>query len=158
MHPHMATPSQTATESIVQPVLDGGRGFFRSEGEFGLLRKMAEAVAWTGLGLWSTQLLTWVGTFSVARLLTPADYGLIGMATVYIGLVLALTEFGIGLTVINLRELSDEQVAQINTLSIVFGVAAVLFSCIGAAPLGSFSPPPPLPTLPMCTSPPLVTP
>lgn len=104
----------------------------------GSLRKMAGAMAWTGAGMSSTQLLTWIATFTVARLLTPSDYGLIGMATIYTGLVLALSEFGLGLTVVNLQDLTQEQVAQINTLSVLFGILAFLISLLVAFPIGAF--------------------
>jgi teichuronic acid exporter len=148
----MATLSQSAPITAMPPPISGGGGFLRSDGEVSLLRKMAKAVAWTGVGLWSTQLLTWVGTFTVARALTPADYGLIGMAMVYVGLVLAFSEFGVGTTVINLRELSDAQVAQMNTVSIIFGLAAFLLSCVCAVPLGWFFHAPQLPLLIMVMS------
>ena len=102
------------------------------------LRKMARAFAWTGTGMWATQLFSWIATFTVARILTPADYGLIGMANIYIGLVLEVSEFGLGLTVINLQDLSKEQTGQINTLAIVLGAVAFVLSCIVAYPLGLF--------------------
>ena len=36
---------------------------------------------------WLTQLLRWSSTLIIARLLTPTDYGLVGMAMIYLGLV-----------------------------------------------------------------------
>jgi len=102
------------------------------------LRKMANAFAWTGTGMWATQLFTWIATFTVARILSPADYGLIGMANIYIGLVLEVSEFGLGLTIINLQDLSKEQTGQINTLAILLGAMAFLLSCLVAYPLGAF--------------------
>jgi PST family polysaccharide transporter len=102
------------------------------------LRKMAKAFAWSGTGMWATQLFTWIATFTVARILVPADYGLIGMANIYVGLVVEVSEFGVGMTVINLQELSEEQTGQLNTLSIVLGAVAFLLSCLVAYPLGKF--------------------
>lgn len=111
------------------------------------LRKMAKAFAWTGVGMWATQLFTWIATFTVARLLTPADYGLIGMANIYLGLVLEVSEFGLGLTIINLQDLGKEQTQQMNTLAVVLGGVAFLLSCIVAYPLGVFFHSPRLPLL-----------
>jgi PST family polysaccharide transporter len=102
------------------------------------LRKMARAFAWSGTGMWATQLFTWIATFTVARILVPADYGLIGMANIYVGLVLEVSEFGVGMTVINLQELTEEQTGQLNTVSILMGAAAFLLSCLVAYPLGRF--------------------
>jgi PST family polysaccharide transporter len=82
--------------------------------------------------------MSWLCTVIVARLLSPADYGLIGMATVFIGLVMLVSEFGMGVAIVSLRDLSREQVAQLNTLSVLFGVGWVLLACAAAYPLSIF--------------------
>ena len=106
---------------------------------------MVRAMAWTGAGRWATQLLTWVSTIVVARILAPSDYGLIGMATIYIGLVAVVSEFGLGQAVITLREMSGKQVAQLNSLSIAAGCLLFGISCAAASPLGKFFHSPKLP-------------
>jgi len=108
-------------------------------------RTMVQAVAWTGAGRWATQLLTWVSTIVVARVLAPSDYGLIGMATIYLGLVALISEFGLGQAVITMREMSARQIAQINSLSIAAGALLFAISCAAAGPLGSFFHSPKLP-------------
>lgn len=79
-------------------------------------RTLVRAVAWTGASRWTIQLLTWISTIIVARLLAPSDYGLIGMATIYLGLVALISEFGLGQAVITLREMSAKHIAQLNSL------------------------------------------
>lgn len=101
-------------------------------------RSLAHGVAWMGSVKWLTQLLTWASTIVVARLLTPADYGLVGLATIYLGMVTMLSEFGIGTTIITMRDLTDEQHAQINSLSVMFGAASFLVSCAAAPLLAHF--------------------
>lgn len=101
-------------------------------------RSLARGVAWTGTVRWLTQLATWASTLVVVRLLTPEDYGLVGLATLYLGVVTMLSEFGIGTTVIALRELTPDQHAQINTMSMMFGVAAFAVSCAAAPLLARF--------------------
>ena len=108
---------------------------------------MVHAVAWTGIGRWTTQVLTWASTIIVARVLAPSDYGLFGMATIYIGFVALISEFGLGQAVITLREISRKQVAQLNSLSIGAGCALFGISCVAAGPLGKFFNSPKLPTL-----------
>ena len=46
--------------------------------------------------------------------LSPTDYGIVSMATAYLGLVTIASEFGIGTAVITLRELTADQLAQLN--------------------------------------------
>ena len=85
--------------------------------ERALDRSLLHGIAWTSGAKWASQICTWASTLIVARLLTPEDYGLVGMASIYLGLITLLSEFGLGSAVITLRELSEEQVAQINATS-----------------------------------------
>ena len=101
-------------------------------------RSFIKGVAWTGAAKWSIQLFTWAMTLVVARLLTPDDYGIVAMAGVYLGLLELMTQFGIGSSIVMLSGLSENQIAQINALSILLGLAGFLISCIAAVPLGWF--------------------
>ena len=101
-------------------------------------RSLLRGIAWTSGAKWAGQILAWASTLIVARLLTPEDYGLVGMASVYLGLITLASEFGLGSAVVTLRNLSDARVAQLNGLSILFGVASFALSCAAAQPLGRF--------------------
>jgi PST family polysaccharide transporter len=90
-------------------------------------RSMFQGIAWTGGAKWASQIATWASTVLVARALSPGDYGLVGMATVFLGLVAMLGEFGLGAAVVNDRALGARQVRQLNTLSVALGVV-----CLGA--------------------------
>jgi teichuronic acid exporter len=79
-------------------------------------------IAWTGGTKWATQILSWAATLIVARILSPADYGLMGMAMVYLGLVTMVSEFGLTASILRHRQLSEEQIARIGGFSIVMGL------------------------------------
>ncbi|MFN8666714.1 MAG: lipopolysaccharide biosynthesis protein [Gemmatimonadaceae bacterium] len=102
----------------------------------GLDRSLIRGIAWTGGAKWATQLLGWSSTLLVANLLGPDPYGLIGMASVFLGLVSTLTEFGLGTAIISLRKLSAEQNRQLNTIAVGLGVTGALLTCAAAWPLG----------------------
>ncbi|MGH7734227.1 MAG: hypothetical protein ACREOE_11145, partial [Gemmatimonadales bacterium] len=53
----------------------------------GLDRSLVGGIAWTGAMRWGTQLFGWAATIGVVRLLAPRDYGLVGRAMIYLGLV-----------------------------------------------------------------------
>ncbi len=108
-------------------------------------RALLHGLAWTGAAKWATQLVSWASTLIVARLLTPEDYGLVGMAGIYLGFITLLSEFGLGGAVVTLRELDGEQISQLNGLAVLFGVASFLASCAIAVPLGHFFRAPQLP-------------
>ena len=108
-------------------------------GRYGALdRTLVRGIAWTGLVKWGTQAVSWGATVLVARILSPADYGLVGMATLLLKLVQLLSEAGIGTSIVNLREMTREQVAQINTLAFLAGLVGAAVSCAMAAPLAAF--------------------
>src|SRR5271170_7190986 len=89
------SPSLSMTES--QPKLD---------------RALVGGVAWTASGKWLSQLITWIVTLIVARLLAPSDYGMVWMAALCLGLVTLFSEFGLGTAIVTLRDLSDNQISQ----------------------------------------------
>ncbi len=108
-------------------------------------RSLVRSVAWTAAAKWASQGLAWVSWLIVARLLTPEDYGLVGMAAIYLGLITLLSEFGLGTAVLAVRELSVGQIGQLNGLAVLLGLAGLLASCVVAIPLGRFFHAPQLP-------------
>lgn len=104
-------------------------------------------ILWTAGAKWSVQLLTWLNVVVVARFLAPADFGLVGLATVYLGVVKILSEFGFGSAVVNLRGLSDSEIKQINGFSVLTGSTGFALSCALAWPLGHFFRSPQLPAV-----------
>jgi O-antigen/teichoic acid export membrane protein len=106
---------------------------------------LLRGVAWTAAAKWASQALGWVSWLIVARLLSPEDYGLVGMAAIYLGLITLLSEFGLGTAVLSIRELSVDQIKQLNGLAVLFGLASLLASCSVAIPLGRFFHAPQLP-------------
>lgn len=106
---------------------------------------LVKGIAWTTAAKWSVQAVTWATTFVVARLLMPRDYGLFQMALVYLGLATLLSEMGVGLAVVTLRNMTDEQLAQLNGLAVALGTAAMLLSWSLSEPVGAFFSEPKLP-------------
>jgi len=91
------------------------------------------------------QALGWGSWLIVARLLTPEDYGLVGMAALFLGLITLLSEFGLGTAVLAVRELSVGQLGQLNGLAVLLGLGGLLASCAVAIPMGRFFNAPELP-------------
>ena len=84
---------------------------------------------WATLSRAIMQLITWSATFLVVRLLSPADYGLVTMATVLSSYLVLLGEFGFGTVLVQKRTTDDATLrfvlgALIITGSLLFVVAA----------------------------------
>lgn len=91
-------------------------------------RKLVKGIAWTGGVKWLTQIISWGVTLVVARLLTPADYGLFGMAMVYLGLAQLASEAGLHPVVVQPEVLDDDLAASIGGLAIMTGIAVCALS------------------------------
>lgn len=90
-------------------------------------RIFVTSLAWIASARWLSQLLRWIATIAMAKLLLPADYGIVGMAMVVIGLVNQVAEFGLGAAVVQHRDLSRD------TERRVAGVALLVALGLGAA-------------------------
>jgi PST family polysaccharide transporter len=99
---------------------------------------LAANLAWRALSNWSSQLVSWAALLVVVRLLSPADFGLVGMSVVLFWFLKFLGSFGITATVIRHRELTDDTLAQLNTMGFVFGTGSFLLACLFAWPVSLF--------------------
>lgn len=99
---------------------------------------LASNLAWRALTNWSSQLVSWAALLIVVRLLSPADFGLVGMSMALYWYLKFLGTFGIPSTVLRHRELDEETLAQLNTMGVVFGVGAFLLACLLAWPASLF--------------------
>lgn len=108
-------------------------------------KALVGGVAWTAGMKWISQVLTWGMTLIVVRLLQPSDYGLIGMAAIYLGFVQLFSEFGLGTAIITMQDLSDNQISQLNSISLLSGLAGFAVSGALAIPIGKFYRAPHLP-------------
>jgi len=100
----------------------------------GIGSQIAAGVAWMVLMRLAIRMLGFVSTIVLARLLTPADYGVIALAMIFVGLLDAFTAFGFDVVLIQDQEAPPEKYHCVWTLTVIRGVtlAAVTFL---AAPL-----------------------
>lgn len=101
-------------------------------------RSLVHGVAWNGVVKLVVQAVAWASTLVVARLLSPDDYGVVGMATFFLGLVELVTEFGIGITVATRLDLSERQIEELNSVALLLGVAGVAAIWLGAPAVAAF--------------------
>ena len=91
-------------------------------------RSLVHGLAWTGAMKWASQLITWVSTILVMRLLVPSAYGLVGMALVFIGFMQLVNEFGLGAAVVQQRDLTETQIARLGGVALLVGCALLVLS------------------------------
>lgn len=104
----------------------------------GLRQQIVSSLRWTAIAKFGGQLVSWAITLLVIRLLMPADYGLMAMANVVIGLLAMVAEMGFGASLVQSANLDRERIGQLFGAALVINAifCAALFA---AAPLlGTF--------------------
>jgi PST family polysaccharide transporter len=125
--PVAVNPGKTAVHSIQSPA---------SKREMD--RSLAHNLVWRAATNWVSQILRWVSLLIVARLLAPKDFGIAAMAVILWPYLRYVGEFGIPQTLVTLRDLSEDQLAQLNTIAFVLGLGCFAVSCALARPMAAF--------------------
>lgn len=98
-------------------------------------RHLISGTSWMVAMRWSIKAIGLISTMILARLLTPADFGLVGKAMLLIGLIEVLSETGQRLALIHHPDPSPEHYDTAWTISIIVGLligAAVFLSAPAA--------------------------
>jgi PST family polysaccharide transporter len=87
---------------------------------------------------WGAQIVSWASLLVVVRVLAPADFGLVAMSGAFYSYLRLAGEFGIPMTVMTLQDLNEDEIAQLHTVAVLFGVAAFVIACACAWPVALF--------------------
>lgn len=95
-----------------------------------LKRKALSAAAWSGIDLLTRQGVQFATTLVLARLLLPADFGLIAMLAVFVAVGGVLADAGFGVALIQKQDVSDEEASSVFWVNFALGAiftAAIIF-------------------------------
>ncbi|MFO0707448.1 MAG: lipopolysaccharide biosynthesis protein [Nitrospira sp.] len=84
-------------------------------------RTLFHGLAWTAVGRWLAQAISWLATLYVARILSPGDYGLVAMATVPIGLARLIEGLGLDAILLQDRSLSTGELRRLAGAAVCLG-------------------------------------
>jgi teichuronic acid exporter len=101
-------------------------------------RSLIHGVAWTAGMKWATQIVSWASTLVIVRLLSPGDYGLYGMALLYTGFVAPIYDLGVSAAIVQRHDLTDEKIARLGGLSLIYGLGFSLLSLVLAPVIAAF--------------------
>ena len=93
---------------------------------------------WSLIGFFFQKGLTLITGIVLARLLTPAEFGLLGMANVLLALIQVLVESGFGYTIIRTKELSQRLINTSLVLNVVLGIFFFVVFYVSAPLMASF--------------------
>ena len=101
-------------------------------------RLLIRSIAWSAASDWGTQIFTWLAFLQVMRLLNPADFGVAALANILMPYMGQLTGLGFPRAVVALRDLTEDQLAQMNTLSLLSATSLFLLGAAIARPFAVF--------------------
>ena len=93
-----------------------------------LKQKAASGMVWTALQKYSTMFIQFISGIILARLLTPYDYGCIGMLAIFMTLAEAFIDGGFGSALIQKKRPTQEDYSTIFWWNI--GVAVVMYAIL----------------------------
>lgn len=82
--------------------------------------------------------ITLVATIFMARLLTPADYGLIGMVIVFTNYMTMFKDMGLSLATVQRPEISFDQISTLFWINVLLSVGITLLACAIAPGIAFF--------------------
>jgi teichuronic acid exporter len=103
-----------------------------------LRARVLSGLLWTGGMRLITQIMTWAVTLVVIRLLTPSDYGLLAMATVFVSFLSLVAEAGLGPALIQTADLDELKLRRIFGAVILIDLALFVLQFAAAPAIAHF--------------------
>ncbi|MBN8788887.1 MAG: MOP flippase family protein [Terrimonas sp.] len=100
--------------------------------------KTKAGIKWSVIDQVVKQLITLIISGILSRLLTPAEYGLLGMITVAIGFLQVFRDMGLGSSIIRKQEISATEQSSIFWLNMAVGCLLMLLLMLAAPLLANF--------------------
>jgi O-antigen/teichoic acid export membrane protein len=103
----------------------------------GLQGRVARGLTWTVVDIWGRQILNLVIFVVLARLLTPVDFGLVALATVFVAFAQLLVDQGLGDALIQRRDITRGHVDTAFWVAMGTGILLSAVGLFSAGPLAS---------------------
>ncbi|MEB3215438.1 MAG: MOP flippase family protein [Nostocales cyanobacterium 94392] len=103
-----------------------------------LKKQATSGIKWSSVSQIGRQVMQFATTAILARLLSPADFGLLGMATIVIGFVELFKDLGTSAAVIQRKNLSESLVHSIFWINLAFGILGTIILFITSPLVANF--------------------
>jgi O-antigen/teichoic acid export membrane protein len=103
-----------------------------------LQHKAVSATLWSGIDAFARQGLQFVVSLILARLLTPQDFGTVGLLAIFIGLAGVFIDSGFSFALIQRKEISDIDLSSVFFFNISISLLAAALLCLSAPGIAAF--------------------
>ena len=101
-------------------------------------RRVGSGIAWMAITKWGSQIVSWASLLLLQKFLTPFDFGLLTMTTILFGLIQMVSEFGIDGVLLVAKNLPQEKITTLHTVSSLLGLLAGAIACASAPLMAHF--------------------
>lgn len=102
------------------------------------LNKTKVGVLWSFLNQGGNQILNLLITFILARLVSPEEFGVIGMITVFTGFAIRFVDFGFSTALIYKKNVDEKDISTVFTINTIFGLGLSLIFFFAAPLIADF--------------------
>lgn len=103
-----------------------------------LTKLTALGILWTGISHFSTQLFHFIVIVILARLLTPEDFGIVGLAAIFLGLIGAINELGLSAAIVQRKEIDEIHLSSSFWASVIAGITLFLVVVLASPFVANF--------------------
>jgi len=96
------------------------------------VQKSFKGAIWLSFFNFISQIYSWVITILIARVLTPNDYGLMDMATIFTAYIAIFNELGLGAAIIQRKDVNENELSSlfwfVSLIGIVFAISSIIIA------------------------------
>lgn len=100
--------------------------------------KVLGGVFWTAVGKYSSLVVNTIVSMVLARLLSPAEFGTVAIATVIIGFFSMVSSMGVAPAIIQRNDLDEDDLSSIFKFSLIIGLSLSVVFFVLSWPIASF--------------------
>ena len=103
-----------------------------------IVQKSQTSARWISLQTSITSILSFSQIYVLTKYLTPLEYGVIGIVTSIISIVLIIENFGIGSAIIQKKDINTTQLSTLYWITVLFGFILFVTLYVNAEIIGAF--------------------
>lgn len=103
-----------------------------------LKKSFLKGIAWTGVSRFSTRAIQFIVTIILARLLFPEDFGILGMAMLFIQLAQTINQLGLASAIIQKNKVDDEHLSSAFFANLIVSVILCMITILISGLVASF--------------------
>src|SRR3989337_3369416 len=103
-----------------------------------LKNKIISGSFWTVFSNIASQLVTFTVTIVLARLLSPGDFGVVAISSVFVGVIILFQDLGMGAAIIQRQNIDDDYLSTSFTVSLLAGVLLAVLLALSSPLIADF--------------------